>query len=261
MVPINTNSILIPKPRRDAEIGKRGERKGDIAAALERRGDVQHTFVVCAPHDIFALRVAFALLVAFAACTARKGQRKQQPADELAADIAADGVASGGQRAVYPDGLVGVGKGDGAGFEELGVYRLRALHQPPVPCKGDGLAAAGEHGDQKAQCAAALAAVDGNLRRGDVPARAGYAYAVFTFGRKFCAQQRQRAAGGGNILGAGEIRDMAFPFGKCRADERPVRHAFGGRRAQGAGNVAGCDGHAHQGTFFPLCKLFSKKSI
>ena len=185
----------------------------DVAAALHRRDEVQR------------------------AVSGQQRQGKQQPADELAGHVACQPVAAGGQCALHGQPGSALLKPQALLPVQRFIHRLGPLHQPPAAGEGHSLSGQAGDGDEKAQGAAALAAVH---RRGEghkMPQP--FHHGIVCAGAHTGAQLCRCAQRGGDVLAEFQIGDMAAPFGQRGAEHCTVGHALAGRGSDGAGNFTG----------------------
>ena len=182
----------------------------DVAAALHRRDEVQR------------------------AVAGKQRQSKQQPADELAGYIACKAVFAGGQCPFHGQPGSALLKPQALLPVQSFVHRLRTLHQPPAAGEENCLSGQAGDGDEKAQGAAALAAVHRRGKRHKMPQP--FHHSIVCAGAHTGAQLCRCAQRSRDVLAEFEVRDMAAALGQCRAEHSTVSHALAGRGSDGAGN-------------------------
>ena len=138
------DGVFIRERGPHAEIGQRTQRQVHITAALERRRDSND------------------------AGAGKQRKSKQQPADELAADVSRQRIFPGGQRAAHRNPVCVLRKAEAPLRKHPRIYALRTLHQPPSPGKAYRRVREGKEWDEKPQRAAAFAAIHraGHRRKG-----------------------------------------------------------------------------------------------
>ena len=202
---------------------ERVARHGDIVAALEPRGRYQRR------------------------AAAEQRQRKKQPREKLARDVARQPVLPRRQRTAHGKRTGGLFIGNVFFVKEVKIRLLRALHQPP---------AAGEHapardrqrdGNEKAQRRAGLAAVKARkLRKGfSLAANAGHAEGTFICPLPTCAERRHAAQRRLDVLRERDILDRAHTVRERGGQQQAVRHRLARRRRDRAREGVRSDTNIH----------------
>ena len=175
--------------------------------------------------------------------TVEIGQCEDQPGDKLAADIAAHPILPARQPAAEREGIFLLAEGKMLLAAQRFIHVQRPLEQPRAAAQRDLPAKAQRQRDEKAQRAAAFPALKNGRSR--LHKAAGIDGDGVAADLNLSAEGFEAIDAGEDVLAVINAGQPADALRKRGADQIPVRHAFGGRRADAALERARFEGCNH----------------